>query len=113
MSDETPEDHAPIGDVLAAPPPDPRAPRAAAGQRLRYGAALMSSLLPGLGHFLVRRHRRGLFFLGPVALATVLLIAFLVLNGPAVAIAYLADPEVVGVLLVLQLLILVWRLLAV
>jgi LCP family protein required for cell wall assembly len=94
------------------------APRARVPSRLRpelvrYGSAFLSALLPGLGHVAVRRHRRAAFFLVPVLLPLAILLVWAASQPIVRTAAYLADPDVLGALLVVQVAILAWRLAAV
>ncbi|HYU49466.1 MAG TPA: LCP family protein [Candidatus Limnocylindria bacterium] len=96
----------------------PRAyPRAGAPARrpelVRYGSALLSAILPGLGHLAVGRIRRAGFFLLPVILLVGLLLMWIAGQPMIRSAAYLADPDVLGALLVVQAGILAWRLTAV
>ncbi len=96
----------------------PRAyPRAGAPARrpelVRYGSALLSAILPGLGHLAVGRIRRAGFFLLPVILLVGLLLMWIAGQPMIRSAAYLADPDVLGALLVVQVGILAWRLTAV
>jgi LCP family protein required for cell wall assembly len=88
---------------------DPRRGRPTVG---RYGAAFVSALVPGLGHLVAGEPRLGLLFLLPVLVAVASGAAWLV-GSPLHAVATLTDPSVIGVLLVAQGVLLVWRLMAV
>jgi LCP family protein required for cell wall assembly len=96
-------------------PPAPRAglPPLVRPGLVRYGSALLSAILPGLGQFAVRRHRRAAFFLLPVLVLVALLLIWIAGQPMIRAAAYLADPDVLGGLLVVQVGILAWRLAAV
>ena len=88
------------------------APRTFPG-RVRYGGALLSALIPGLGQVAIGRRRRALPFLALVALA-VLAVVFLLMTRPFLSIAAtFADPDVVGTILVIEIVVLAVRLLAV
>src|SRR6266508_6606817 len=106
--------------MTVTPPPvdGPKAdPRAGAPARrpelVRYGSALLSAILPGLGHLAVGRIRRAGFFLLPVILLVGLLLMWIAGQPMIRSAAYLADPDVLGALLVVQAGILAWRLTAV
>jgi polyisoprenyl-teichoic acid--peptidoglycan teichoic acid transferase len=81
--------------------------------RRRYVPALLDALFPGLGHLFAGRRRRAAMFGLPV-IGAILIGALVVANTslPRLA-ATLFDPAVLWGLLALQLLFLVWRLLAV
>jgi LCP family protein required for cell wall assembly len=107
--------------MTVTPPPidgpkaEPRAGHAAPHRRelVRYGSALLSAILPGLGHLAVGRVRRAGFFLLPVILLVALLVIWIAGQPMIRSAAYLADPDVLGTLLVVQAGILAWRLAAV
>lgn len=93
--------------------PPPRPQRVAAGRtfpgRVRYGAALLSALVPGLGQVAIGRRRRALPFLVPALLA-VLAVVVIFLTNPAVSVAAtFADPDVVGTILFIELIVLAVR----
>ena len=97
----------------------PRRPTASDGDartfpgRVRFGAALLSALVPGLGQVAIGRRRRALPFLVPALLA-VLVVVVIFLTNPAISIAAtFADPDVVGTILVIELVVLAVRVLAV
>lgn len=95
------------------PNPTPPRPDAPVGARARYGAAIASSLIPGLGHLIVGRRRAGVVFIAPLLVGLIGL-AIVVATQPIVrSAAYLADPAVIGTILVVELLVLAWRILAV
>jgi LCP family protein required for cell wall assembly len=66
-----------------------------------------------LGHIAVRRHRRAAFFLLPFFALVAVLLIWIVGQPMVRAAAYLADPDILGTLLVVQVAILGWRLAAV
>ena len=81
--------------------------------RVRYGAALLSALVPGLGQVAIGRRRRALPFLVPVLVALLALVVLL-LTRPIISIAAtFADPDVVGLVLVIELVVLAVRVVAV
>jgi LCP family protein required for cell wall assembly len=93
--------------------PASEAPTPRRGAIARYGAGMLSALVPGLGHLVVGRRLRALVFFGPLAVLLVAL-AFLVATQPGVRLAaYLADPAIIGSILVAQFVVLGWRLIAV
>jgi LCP family protein required for cell wall assembly len=79
----------------------------------RYGSGLLSAILPGLGHVAIRRHRRAAFFLLPVLLPLAILLVWAASQPIVRTAAYLADPDVLAALLIVQVAILAWRLAAV
>jgi LCP family protein required for cell wall assembly len=83
------------------------------GRVARFGAGLLSAVIPGLGHLVTGRRRLAAIFLAPIVVGIVgLLILALTTNRLSLA-ASLIDPSVVGAILVLEALFLVWRLIAV
>src|SRR2546422_2896990 len=106
--------------MTVTPPPvgGLRAAQASAPSRLRpglvrYGSAVLSAIVPGLGHVAVGRHRRAAFFLVPILVPLAILLLWAA-NQPIVrTAAYLADPDVLGALLIVQVAFLAWRLAAV
>ena len=94
-------------------PPTPEAPDARHGRLARFGAGLLSAIIPGLGHLVTGRRRLAALFLAPVVLGLLVLVGlFLTQNTLALA-ASLIDPSIVGAILVLEILFLVWRVAAV
>jgi LCP family protein required for cell wall assembly len=81
--------------------------------RRRLAAAGLSALLPGLGQLFNRRTRLAALFLIPSLI--LILVGLLLLNtqSPARLLAWVISPQVLGTLLALNLIVLVWRLLAV
>lgn len=79
----------------------------------RSFAALLSSLLPGLGQAFNRRRRPATWFAVPILV--LLAVALLVLNlaSPSMLIARLIEPSALQAVLILNVLVLVWRLIAV
>ena len=117
MTDQTAPDSAPnrpLGPSQPlAVPPTPTVPRPRTGTRARYGVAIASAVVPGLGHLLVGRRRAAALFVAPLVAALVALV-LLLLTQPIVRVAaYLADPSIVGAILVAEVVILGWRILAV
>jgi polyisoprenyl-teichoic acid--peptidoglycan teichoic acid transferase len=80
--------------------------------RRRLAAAGLSAVLPGLGQLFNGRRQLAAIFLVPslVLLGVALLIALT--QSPTRLVAWLADPTVLGTVLTLNLVVLVWRLLA-
>lgn len=78
----------------------------------RFLAGYLSAILPGLGQLYAGRVGQAFLFLAP-ALLLLGLAAAAILSSPSRTLATLIDPRVLLVLLILQGLILVWRLLAV
>jgi LCP family protein required for cell wall assembly len=78
----------------------------------RSFAALLSSLLPGLGQGFNRRPRAMAVFLVPTLV--VLAVAWVAIQGqaPTMLIARMIAPPVIGLLLALNLVVLLWRLVA-
>src|SRR5882672_8633497 len=109
-----------LGPTAFPMPPDGEAPSTSPSAseprtfpgRVRYGAGLLSALVPGLGHVAIGRRRRALPFIVPVAFA-LLALAVLLLTRPILSIAAtFADPDVVGTILVIEITVLAVRLLA-
>ena len=76
-------------------------------------AALLSSLVPGLGHLLIGRPRAAALLLAPVVVAVALIFVVVLAEPRTKLLAYFADPDVIAALLVAQIAFLGWRLLAV
>jgi polyisoprenyl-teichoic acid--peptidoglycan teichoic acid transferase len=81
--------------------------------RRRLAAAGLSAVLPGLGQALNRRTRLALLFSVPSLALLLLVLVILQLQSPARLVAWMVPPAVLGTLLTLNLLVLVWRMLAV
>jgi LCP family protein required for cell wall assembly len=77
----------------------------------RYLAGFLTGILPGLGQLIQRRPRAALTFLLPSLIFVAALIG-IVLSDPTRTFLTLLDPTVLLLLLVLQVLVLGWRLLA-
>lgn len=71
-------------------------------------AAVLSALIPGLGHLLIGARRKGLILLAATALITVLVIA-LVPTEPFAVLAMFSQPRHLAVLLVADLILLLFR----
>ncbi len=81
--------------------------------RRRLVAASFSAVLPGLGQALNRRRQLALTFLAPSAVLLGVIAILVATQSPARLAAWIANPTVLGLVLTLNLLLLVWRLLAV
>lgn len=83
--------------------------------RRRLAAAGLSAAIPGLGQAFNRRPRLAALFLIPSLIigAALLAIVFVLFPSPARLAAWVASPQVLGTFLTLNLVTLVWRLLAV
>jgi len=79
----------------------------------RLTAAALSALIPGLGQLFNRRLRLALLFLVPSLVLIVLGLILLRTQSPARLAAWVVSPQVMGTLLTLNVVLLVWRLLAV
>ncbi len=79
----------------------------------RYVAALVSVLIPGLGHLIIGRPVLAVVFGLPVAIAIGLIAGIIVTTGRNELLARLVDPTVITTLLGVQLAFLGWRLVAV
>ncbi len=94
-------------------PPISTAPGAGHGRLARFGAGLLSAIVPGLGHLVTGRRRLAALFLAPVVLALLVLVGLFLTQNTLSLAASLIDPSVVGGILVLEVLFLVWRVAAV
>jgi LCP family protein required for cell wall assembly len=81
--------------------------------RRRLAAAGLSAVLPGLGQLFNRRSRLAALFLGPSLIVLVVFGLLWATQSPVQLAARAAAPTVLGALLTLNLVLLVWRLLAV
>ena len=79
----------------------------------RLGAAGLSAVIPGLGQLYNRRPRLGSLFLIPSLILVILGLMLVQLQSPARLAAWIVSPQVLGTLLMLNVVILVWRLIAV
>ena len=82
-------------------------------QSNRHVAALLSSLWPGLGQLVLGARRSGWLLAAPPLILLGLVVAALATRDKISLLALFLDPNVIGALLAIQLLVLVWRLLAV
>ena len=94
-------------------PPTPEAPGARHGRLARFGAGLLSAIIPGLGHLVTGRRRLAALFLAPVVLGLLVLVGLFLTQNTLSLAASLIDPSIVGAILVLEILFLVWRVAAV
>jgi LCP family protein required for cell wall assembly len=74
--------------------------------------ALLSSIIPGLGQLVIGRRTLAALFLFPVVLLVIGVLVALVVMGPTRLATSLIEPEVIWALLALQVMFVVWRLLA-
>lgn len=81
--------------------------------RRRLTAAAFSAVLPGLGQLLNGRRQLAAVFLIPSLILLGVIVLLVMTQSPARLAAWVADPAVLGTVLTLNLLVLVWRLLAV
>lgn len=81
--------------------------------RRRIAAAGLSAVLPGLGQAFNRRRRLALWFVIPSLILLAIALLVLRLQSPARLAAWAIAPSVLNALLLLNLLVLVWRLAAV
>ena len=98
-----------------APAPEPEAPLPGASRRprvSRYVPAILSSIIPGLGQLVTGRRTLAALFLLPVVLLIVGVLIGLIVMGPARLAASLIEPEVIWAIIGLQVLFVIWRLLA-
>ena len=79
----------------------------------RLGAAGLSAVIPGLGQLYNRRPRLGALFLIPSVILLILGLMIVQLQSPARLAAWVVSPQVLGMLLMLNVVMLVWRLIAV
>jgi len=79
----------------------------------RLAAAGLSAVIPGLGQAFNRRPRLATLFLIPALIVLVLVVMLIQLQSPARLAAWVVSPQVLGSLLALNLVAMVWRLLAV
>jgi len=91
---------------MSVTPPEPR-PRSAAPRYL-----LLNAILPGLGHLVAGRRLWGFVLVLPVLALLVALVLAALTTSPTALAARLFDPGVLGILLVLQSSLLLWRLFA-
>ena len=87
-------------------------PGAGPFDRRRLAAAGLSALIPGFGQLFNRRPRLAGLFLIPSLLLGVVVFALVQTQSPARLAAWAVAPQVLSVLLTLNLLALVWRLVA-
>ncbi len=102
----------PIAPDMVAPGDEPsRVPTD--DRRPRYGPALLDALIPGLGHLVTGRRSRGVLLIAPI-LVGVAAVVWIVATTPGPRlVAELLASEVIWALLVIQVLLFGWRLVAV
>ena len=101
MSDPSRQADAPPSSPPVQPPS--RAPR----------FILLNALFPGLGHLAAGRWKWALLLGGPFVVALVALVVFAATTNPTELAARLFDPAILTTLLIVEAVILGWRLLAV
>ena len=79
----------------------------------RLAAAGLSAILPGLGQLFNGRRRLAAFFLVPSLIVLLLALMLVTIQSPARLAAWVISPQVLGLLMMLNGLILAWRLAAV
>jgi LCP family protein required for cell wall assembly len=79
----------------------------------RVVVGLLSALVPGLGHARVGRRGEAVLFAAPVLVALLVPVVLAATSDPVVLATRMVDPNVLAVLLVVQLGVLAWRVLAV
>jgi LCP family protein required for cell wall assembly len=79
----------------------------------RLAAAALSAVIPGLGQLLNQRPRLAAFFLVPSLILIAIGLILIRTQSPARLAAWVASPQILGIVLTLNLLLLVWRLTAV
>lgn len=79
----------------------------------RLAAAALSALIPGLGQLFNRRSRLAALFLIPSLVLIAVALLLVETQSPARLAAWVVSPEVLGTLLMLNAIVLAWRLLAV
>ena len=87
-------------------------PDTGATDRRRLAAATLSAVLPGLGQAFNRRRRLALLFLIPSLIFLAIGLLLVQLQSPIRIAAWVITPSVLGTVLTLNLLLLVWRLVA-
>ncbi len=93
------------------PPTPPAEPSVRRGSR--YVPAVLDALIPGLGHLAAGRRRGAVLFLTPVVIAVAVGLWIVLTTSSPRLVAELLASEVIWGLLAIQVLFLVWRLLAV
>ena len=102
-----------VPDALSAAIAASGAPPAERGPATRLASGLLTAVVPGLGHLVIGRRRAAAVFAAPIV-GLLAAIAALDLTQPRTdLLALLVDPTVIGFLLVLQVVLLGWRLAAV
>ena len=80
--------------------------------RRRLAAAALSAVIPGLGQAVNRRPRLAAVFLVPTLILVLVVVLLFVSQSPTRLLAWVISPPVLGTLLMLNVAILVWRLVA-
>ncbi len=80
--------------------------------RRRLAAAALSAVIPGLGQAVNRRPRLAAVFLVPTLILVLVAVLLFVSQSPTRLLAWVISPPVLGTLLMLNVAILVWRLVA-
>lgn len=112
VSAPEPVDRPPQPPSIPRPDDDLPPERTGDGRLRRYVAALLSAFVPGLGHLALGHRRLAAFFLVPVVTLVGAAAVIVAVNDRTGLAARLVDPAVLAWLLVLQLVVLAWRLLA-
>jgi LCP family protein required for cell wall assembly len=87
-------------------------PDTGATDRRRLAAATLSAVLPGLGQAFNRRRRLTFLFLIPSMVLVAIALLLMQLQSPVRLAAWVITPSILGTVLTLNLLILLWRLVA-
>lgn len=104
----------PEPDAVAASEPVPdREPAVAPWRRSRYIPAVIDALVPGLGHLVAGRTRRGLALIVPLVVVVGIAVGIVARTSAPRLAASLLSEEVIWGLLAVQGLLLAWRLVAV
>jgi len=80
--------------------------------RRRLTAAGLSAVLPGLGQLFNGRRQLGLIFLIPSLVLLAVAVILVITQSPARLAAWMANPSVLGTVLTLNLLLMIWRVVA-
>ena len=107
----------PGSDAVTSEPFDPQPPSPPTPPPVRRGSryvpAVLDALIPGLGHLVAGRRRRAIIFLTPVVIALVVGIWIVLTTSAPRLVAELVGSEVIWGLLAIQVVFLLWRLVAV
>jgi LCP family protein required for cell wall assembly len=88
-------------------------PEAGHLDRRRLAAATLSAIVPGLGQFFNRRPQLGWLFLVPGLVILAVAVLLVTTRTPAQLAAWAITPSVLGTILVLNIMLMAWRLLSV